>query len=59
VGVIAWKNDEGDYAPFDIISNMQPWMVTRFFYLDISKYVAKKPIWNKPMFVPKDIGIIF
>jgi hypothetical protein len=25
-----------------------------FFHLDISKYVTKKPTWNKPMFVPKE-----
>lgn len=29
-------------------------MVTHFFHLDISKYVVKKLIWNKPMFVPKE-----
>ncbi len=54
MGVIAWKNNEGEYVPFDIINKMQPWMVTHFFHLDISKYVVKKPIWNKPMFVPKE-----
>jgi hypothetical protein len=25
-----------------------------FFHLDISKYVTKKPTWNKAMFVPKE-----
>jgi hypothetical protein len=54
VGVIAWTNDKEDYAPFDIINNVQPRMITHFSHIDISKYVAKKPTWNKPMFVPKE-----
>jgi len=47
LGIIAWKSDEGNYAPFDITSNVEPWMVTCFFHLDVSKYVVKRPPWKK------------
>jgi hypothetical protein len=46
VGIIAWKSDEGNY-PFDTTHTVEPWMVTCFFHFNVSKYVVKRPTWNK------------